>query len=137
MMQRHVAPREWATWRFINQLKLDTCQRLIGPRVCHVNRRTATCLSAMLPRVPAVQPSHLPRQLPYNPVTCHVTCHTTTCCATSSSVLHSHPATSASVQSNCRLYFHVSACYWATSCTDYHVSSVQCHMSNPYSANSA
>ena len=51
MMQRQVAPREWATWHFINQLKLDTCQRLIGPRVCPVHHRTATCLSTMLPRV--------------------------------------------------------------------------------------
>jgi hypothetical protein len=41
---------------------------------------------------------------------CHVSFRTTTC----------HP------------YFHVSACHWAMSCMDCHVSSVQCHVSNPY-----
>jgi hypothetical protein len=69
-----------------------------------------------------VQPSHLP-----------VTFHRTTMCrAMSSSILHSHPSMSASIQPNCHPYCHVSACYWATSCMDCHVSSVQCHVSNPY-----
>jgi hypothetical protein len=36
------------------------------------------------------------------------------------------------VHPSCLLYCHVSACHWATSCMDCHVSSVQCHMSNPY-----
>jgi hypothetical protein len=59
------------------------------------------------------------------PITYNVTYHIATCRATSSSILHRHLATSASVQPSSHPYCHVSFFHWATSCTD-------CHVSNPY-----
>jgi hypothetical protein len=109
-----VVPSDWATCHLVIGLSVtNTVSTVSMPHHRRTTQSAATSAS--------IQPSHLPRHLSYNHVSCHVT-----------SILHSHPATSASIQPNCHLYYHVSACHWATSCTDCHVSSVQCHVSNPY-----
>jgi hypothetical protein len=109
----HVVPSYWAT-----------CLPVIVPyhhswHIVNMSRHLHTAHSAATSA--SVQPSHLPRHLPYNHVSCHIT-----------SILHSHPSTSSSLQPNFHPYYHVSACHWVTSCMDCHVSSIQCHMSNLY-----
>jgi hypothetical protein len=105
-----VAPCDWAT-----------CHLKIGlycPIISTVNVQSVSHIIIVHPSHLSI---HLPHHLPYNHVSCHVT-----------SILHSHPATSTSIQPSCHPYFHVSTFHWATSSTDYHVSSVQCHISNLY-----
>jgi hypothetical protein len=72
----------------------------------------------------------------YIPVTCLVNFHVSIHTSQSPCHVNIHTAQSpyhVSINTTTyHPYYHMSACHWATSCMDCHMSSIHCHMSIPY-----
>jgi hypothetical protein len=103
----HVVPSDWAT-----------CHLVIGS----YHTVTITINIQSVCHVITVQPSQLPRQLPYNPFICHITYHTSMCHATSSSV---HPCHLPRQHSNNLAVVRTTTCQPAIG--PHHVWTTMCH----------
>jgi hypothetical protein len=119
-----VAPSDWAMCHPVihpyHTVIVQSCTVNMHSQLpCHRRTTQSPVQSAAMSH--SYNPVTLPCHIRTTQSPCHVIIHTTQSpCHVSFRTTH------------CHLYCHVSACHWATSCMDCHVSSVQCHVSNPY-----